>query len=176
MPGHAGSSQSSGGAPPRAALNSGAPQTAALNSGARQRAALNSAAPQRAALSGPLQTLVEDVKQFGRIPKRKKGTSEEERAENKLAKRFSDHRDSIPKDVLQELRALDGALSSESRAVQEVVNAIRELGRIPKQNKGTSEEERAENKLAKRFSDHRNSIPEDVMQELQALGGDSQSC
>ena len=89
MPGHAGSSQSSGGAP--------------------RHAALNSTAPQRAALSGPLQTLVEDVKQFGRIPKRKKGTSEQERAENKLAKRFSDCRDSIPKDVLHELRALGRA-------------------------------------------------------------------
>ena len=76
---HAGSSQSSGGAPQPAALN-----------------------------SGPLQTLVEDVKQFGRIPKRKKGTSEQERAENKLAKRFSDHRDSIPKDVMLELQALEG--------------------------------------------------------------------
>eukprot|EP00959_Pyramimonas_sp_CCMP1952_P208853 4368522-Pyramimonas_sp.AAC.1 len=59
MPGHAGSSRSGGGA---AALSSGAPQTPAVNS----------AAPQRAALSGPLHTLVEHVKQFGRIPKRNK--------------------------------------------------------------------------------------------------------
>ena len=96
MPRHAGSSGSGSGAP--------------------QPVALNSAASQRAALSGHLQTLVEDVKQFGRIPKRKKGTSEQERAENKLAKRLSDHRDSIPKDVMLELQALEGASSSESRA------------------------------------------------------------
>ena len=68
MPKHAGSSQSSGGAPQPPALNSGAPQPAAL--------------------SGPLQKLVEDVKQFGRIPKRNGGKSEEERAEDKLAKDF----------------------------------------------------------------------------------------
>ena len=75
MPGHAGTSPSAGGAPDAAALNSGAPQPAALNS----------AAPQRAALSGSLETLVEDVKHFGRIPKQNKGTSEQARAENKLA-------------------------------------------------------------------------------------------
>ena len=38
-----------------------------------------------------------------------------------------------------------------SKTVQTLVEAIRELGRIPKQNKGTPEEERAENKLAKGF-------------------------
>ena len=59
MPGHAGSSQSSGAAPQLAALNSGAPQPAALNSGDSQPPAL----------SGLMQKLVEDVKQFGRIPK-----------------------------------------------------------------------------------------------------------
>ena len=68
MPKRAGSSQSSGGAPQPAALNSGASQ--------------------RTALSGLLHKLVEDVKQFGRIPKRNKGTSEEERAANTLAKRL----------------------------------------------------------------------------------------
>eukprot|EP00959_Pyramimonas_sp_CCMP1952_P390251 8177556-Pyramimonas_sp.AAC.1 len=73
MPGHAGSSRSGG----------GALDPAALNSGALQPAAMNSAAPQRAALSGPVRTLVEHIKQFGRIPKRNNGTSEEERAENK---------------------------------------------------------------------------------------------
>ena len=103
------------GAPQSAALTrrrrrgTGAPQPAALNSGAPQPAALNSGAPQPAALSGAVQKLVENVKQFGRIPMQNKETSEEERAEDRLAKRFSDHRDSIPKDVLQELQALGGA-------------------------------------------------------------------
>ena len=58
-----------------------------------------------------------------------------------------------------------------SRTEQSLVEAIRELGRIPKQNKGTSEDERAENKLAKRYSDHKNNIPDHILQELQALGG-----
>ena len=56
-----------------------------------------------------MQKLVEDVKQFGRIPKRSKGTSEQERVENILAKRFWRHWFSIPKDILQELRVLGGA-------------------------------------------------------------------
>ena len=55
--------------------------------------------------------------------------------------------------------------------MQDVVDAIRKFGRIPKQNQGTSEEERSENKLAKRFSDYRDSISDDVLQELKALGG-----
>ena len=99
MPEHAGSSQSSGGAPQLAALNSGAPQPAALNSGDSQPAAL----------SGHMQKLVEDVKQFGQITKRNKATSPQERAENILAKRFWRHRNSIPKDILQELHDLGGA-------------------------------------------------------------------
>ena len=68
-----------------------------------------SGAAETAALSGGVQKVVDDVKQFGRMPQRNKGTSEAKRAENRLAKRFWEHRDSIPTDVLQELRALGGA-------------------------------------------------------------------
>ena len=75
-----------------------------------QPPALNSGAPQPAALSGPLQKLVEDVEQFGRISKRNRRTSEEERAEDKLAKRFSDNRYSIPEDMLTQ-RSFSGCCS-----------------------------------------------------------------
>ncbi len=122
------------------------------------------------------------MKEFGRIPRRKKGTSEEVRAENKLAKRFSDHRDSIPNDVMLELQALECATPSESAAVsaalqrsalsgslQTLVEDVKQFGRIPIRNHGTSEEARAENNLAKRFLEHRESIPGDVMLELQDL-------
>ena len=52
---------------------------------------------------------MEAIKSFGRLPKRNKGTSEEARTENKLARRLFDHKDSIPEDTLQELHALGGA-------------------------------------------------------------------
>ena len=77
-----------------------------LMGGAPQYAACGTGAPQLAALSGPVQKLVEDVKQFGRIPIQTRGTSAEEKAEYRLAQRLKFHRDSIPNDVLQELRAL----------------------------------------------------------------------
>ena len=38
----------------------------------------------------------------------------------------------------------------------------------------TCEDQRAENSLAKRLLNHKRSIPEDVMQELQAIGSASQ--
>ena len=67
---------------------------------------------------------------------------------------------------MQELQALGGVSQSvEDR--EKLVEDVKQFGRIPKQTNGTSEEERAENKLAKRFSHHRNSIPKDIMQELQ---------
>ena len=63
-------------------------------------------------------------------------------------------------------------------AVQNVVDAMRNFitdsKRWPKQNKGTSEDERAETKLAKRWSDLKDSVPDDIMQELRALSGAAQ--
>ena len=114
--------------------------------------------------------------------KKKTPTSEGELAENKLAKKLSEHKSTIQQtaEVWQKLLLLSGAPlpaappAKRPSIVQDVVEAIRELGRIPKRNQGTSEEERAENKLAKRFSDHRDHVPDDVLQELRALRGASQ--
>ena len=75
------------------------------DSGAPQPPALNSGAVQPVARKGSVEALVEDLKQFGRIPQRHKDPSEAQRAENSLAKRFARLRDSIPDDVLQELQA-----------------------------------------------------------------------
>ena len=146
----------------------------------------DSGASQPAALSFAARKVVEDIRTFGRIPRRNQGTSEDEKAENKLARRFEDHRDNIPNDVLQELRDLDAAAQAAAmtRAVQEsndsgasqpaafssaaqkVVEDIRKFGRIPQRNQGTSEDKMAENKLARRFEDHRNNIPDDVLEDL----------
>ena len=51
------------------------------------------------------------------------------------------------------------------------MDAIKRLGRMPKRSQGTSEQARAENKLAKRSSDHKGSLPDDILQELRSLGG-----
>ena len=63
-------------------------------------------AVENAALSSAARKVVADIQEFGRMPKHNKGTSEVERAENKLAKRFADHQASIPSDVLRELQIL----------------------------------------------------------------------
>ena len=55
-----------------------------------------------------------------------------------------------------------------SDAVQNLVDAIREFGRMPTQSRGASEDERA---LAKRYSYLKKSIPNHILQELQALQG-----
>eukprot|EP00959_Pyramimonas_sp_CCMP1952_P237393 4961322-Pyramimonas_sp.AAC.1 len=87
--------------------------------------------------------------QFGRIPKRNTGTPEQERAENELAKRFSDNRDRAPKDVLDELRALgcsdqqtDAEEFMRKQKTEEIMQRVRDLGRHPKENAGRSLAER----------------------------------
>lgn len=132
-----------------------------------------SGASQPAECSSAVQKLVEDIRTFGRMPKQNQGTSEEARAENKLAKRFSDHRDSIPDDVLQELRGLGSApqLAELSSAVQQLVEDVKQFGRWPTRGKTASPEEK---KLAQRLSSHKESIPADVWQELLLLGRASQ--
>ena len=49
--------------------------------------------------------MVEDIKKFGRIPKRNSGTSEQQRSANSLAERFQRHK-KISAEVLEELRTL----------------------------------------------------------------------
>ena len=72
-----------------------------------------SGALQPAALNSTAQNLVDHVRQFvtdhKKWPRQNKGKSEDARAENKLAKRWSDHKDSIPDDIERELRAISGA-------------------------------------------------------------------
>ena len=99
-------------------------------------------AAQPAALSSAVQNLVEAIRKLGRIPKQNQGTSEDERAENKLAKWFSDHQHSIPGDVLQKLRALGGAYqpAALSSTVQRLVEQAKQFGRCPTQGKTASPE------------------------------------
>ena len=59
-----------------------------------------------AALTQTQQALVDEIRSFGRVPKRKKGASEEDVRENKLAKRLFEHKNKLPEDIWQELQQL----------------------------------------------------------------------
>ena len=72
--------------------------------------------------------LVEDIKSFGRLPKQNKGTSEEAKAENKLAKQFADLKGSLPEHILQELGALGGGPQPADSAREELLESVRRLG------------------------------------------------
>ena len=161
-------------------LLSGAPQPAAPSGSKPTDGVENisgTKAPQRAASEAVVDKLVADLKQFGRIPHRiKNATSAEEHAEDKLAKRFFTNKNSIPDDVLQELEDLGGAhqpaAAASEAAVDKLVADLKQFGRIPHRIKNaTSAEEHAEDKLAKRFSANKESIPAGVLQELEDMGG-----
>ena len=105
------------------------------------------AAREPAALSDAVQNLVDAIRELGRIPNQSNEASVDERA---LAKRYSYLKKSIPDHILQELQALGGAdqpaapePAAISDAVQNLVDAIREFGRIPKQSSRASVHERA---------------------------------
>ena len=90
----------------------------------------DSGAPEPAAVSAGIQKLIDDVKQLGRWPKRTKTvtTSEEQRSENQLYRRLCHFQSSIPADVWEELQALGGA----SQPAQGLVDAVEQLGFLPK--------------------------------------------
>ena len=124
-------------------------------------------APQPAALTQATRRLIDDLKayhaKFGRCPKQIKRKSseltDEERAENKLAKRWSDQHSSIPDNVESALRELGISLSSAhalidrvrgapqlassrsapqpaalSAAQRKLADEIRQLGRVPQRS------------------------------------------
>ena len=66
-----------------------------------------------AALTQKQKALVDQIRSFGRVPKRTNGTSPEDQRENKLAKRFYDHKDDLPEHILQELQQLQEDKSHE---------------------------------------------------------------
>ena len=60
------------------------------------------------------QALVDDIQSFGRMPKRNRGTSADDRAETKLARRYQNlqQRDPLPEHVLQTLSVLGVSAAS----------------------------------------------------------------
>ena len=172
-----------------------------------------SGALQPAALSSSLQKLVDDMRNWvrdnKRWPRRTKGTSEEERAQDKLAKRWSDNKDRVPDDTKRELNSLSGvpqpaassgakpAASKNGSTIHQsrsdvpkpapssstVQRPLDDLKRWAAQSKRwppkrwtnpasegqPSEEQRAEDKLARRLATHKHAFPENRMQELELL-------
>ena len=59
-------------------------------------------APHPAALTKPLQKLVDEIRSFGRVPKKNMGDSAEDQLENKLYWRYVRSKDKIPEDLFQE--------------------------------------------------------------------------
>ena len=64
-------------------------------------------ADQRTVLGDAVRQVIQDVRLFGRIPKRKDGKTAEEMAENRLKKRWDRHNATIPADIQQELKSLE---------------------------------------------------------------------
>ena len=67
-----------------------------------------------AALTSTQQALVDDIQSFGRMPKRKRGTSADDRAETKLAERYKNlkKRDPLPEHISQTFRVLGVSAAS----------------------------------------------------------------
>ena len=111
----------------------------------------SSGAPQSAALTSAQQALVDDIESFGRMPKRKKGTSADDRAENNLAQRYEklEKRCPLPKHKKQELRVLGGAPQPAAWSKgRELIDAVKTLGFFPKETRPTGDEGMQEFQLA----------------------------
>ena len=102
-----------------------------------------------------VQNLVHAIREFGRIPNRHQGASQEER---NLAKRWSDHKHSIPANVLEELEALGGPRSGFTRRQelfgQELIDAVKTLGFFPKATRPKGDKGKEEFLLAKKIQRH----------------------
>ena len=96
-----------------------------------------------------IQTLVEAIRALGRIPRRNRGTSEDEKAETKLADRFGKNKKEIPKEILQELQGLSGTPQTVG---QIILDDVKRLGHFPRRfSKPETEDEREEYKMAIRI-------------------------
>ena len=138
------------------------------SSGASQQSA--NSAPPSAALTSAQKAHVDDIKNLGRLPKYKKGASSaDDQAEDKLARRYNDHKGGLPEDIKQELRGLGGA--PQPPAWQALEDDIKSLGRMPTRKTGTSADDQTEAKLAKQYEKLMGQIPEEIKPELRGFGG-----
>ena len=105
-------------------------------------------APQPAAISDAVQNLVDAIQEFGRIPKRSSAASQDaaSQEEDKLARRWSQHKRSIPAHVLEELESLGGR--RQELIGQKHIDAVKTLGFFPKETRPKGDEGKEEFLLA----------------------------
>ena len=145
-----------------------------MNANDSQRAS-SSRASQRAEARRPPQSveaLMEEIRKFKRLPKESRGATEKER---KLAMRLRDAKRArnLSDEHKAELEAMkeqeqEEQLEKSREPVEAVMKDIREMGRLPKESRGASEEERS---LAEKLRDHkkRGNLSDEHKAELAAM-------
>ena len=123
---------------------------------ARKKATSSSqcSASRPAAYTKPLQKLVDETRSFGRLPKQKKGDSAADRYERNLYMRLWRHKENLPED-LPEYKAEERRTETEERRREKrqvtavnLFNAVKELGRYPKESRAKDDAGQKERKLA----------------------------
>ena len=79
------------------------------------------------ALTKAQQKVVDDIKKFGRLPKKNTGDSEEDKLEYKLYWRYYNHKKELPESILQDFRLLQ----KKADAQQKLMDDIKKFGRLP---------------------------------------------
>ena len=79
------------------------------------------------ALTKKKQKVVDDIKNFGRLPKKNTGDSEEDKWEYKLYWRYYNHKKDLPESILQHLLLLQ----EKADARQKLMHEIKKFGRWP---------------------------------------------
>jgi hypothetical protein len=111
--------------------------------------------------------LLEKVHKLGHYPRRfKKAETDEQKAENSLAKKIAEAWAELPEEAKQTLTAL----TKEGSIENEILKAVRQLGHFPQRLwNATTDEQRAENALADNISKRWAKLPEGAREELQQL-------
>ena len=119
---------------------------------------------------------MQEIRIFGRLPKKVNGTSAAQTVERNIAKIFNKARAAgrLTAEHEAELRAMDGDAPQLAEAAA-LMQEIRTFGRLPKEVKGTSEAQTAERNLAKRFNNARAAgrLTAEHEAELTAMDGDA---
>ena len=159
-------------APSSKQRRSAASLSVAPGGGASQPVAPGGGASQPAESRESAETLMEAIRKLGRVPKDRPESLEEER---KLAVRLRNakYKGNLSEEHKAELAAMkeqeQEEQSEKSREpVEALMKEIREMGRLPKESRGASEQERS---LAEKLRDHkkRGNLSEEHKAELAAM-------
>ena len=125
------------------------------------------------ALTQAQQNLVDEIKSLGRVPKRKKGSSPDDQRENKLAKRFCEHKDD--EQASSSSQSNTPHLAAQTKRQQELVAEIRRFGRKPKCNPGKSPDDKYEYNLYMKCYRNKEWLPQDLFSLPDQSSSSSQS-